>query len=200
MTMRNTNRLYPRQWLVVLTMAGLAIAVMAQHQHIDQLELRLANQARLLELQQEITERAVSHLELVRKYNIPYRYLETLASASEQHGLNLEFMVGLMRVESSFNPNAQSHKSAYGLMQVRYPTALELDPTLQSYWQLFDPERNIWLGTAYFRKLLDRYEGDYRMASLAYNRGPTRLDDEILSQLELSDSYYRKIRTAGLVN
>jgi soluble lytic murein transglycosylase len=181
-------------------MAGLAIAVMAQHQQIEQMELRLANQDRLLEQQQEIATRAVSHLELVRKYNIPYRYLETLASASEQHGLDLEFMVGLMRVESSFNPNAQSHKAAYGLMQVRYPTALEIDPTLQSYWQLFDPERNIWLGTAYFRNLLERYGGDYRMAALAYNRGPTRLDDEIMNQLELIDTYYRKIRTAGLVN
>jgi soluble lytic murein transglycosylase len=109
-------------------------------------------------------------------------------------------MVGLMQVESGFDPNAQSDKAAYGLMQVRFPTALEIDHNLQSYWQLFDPERNIRLGTAYFRRLLDRYNGDYRIAALAYNRGPSRLDDQILSQIELSDSYYRKIRAAGAIN
>lgn len=194
------DRLHPRQWLAVALVAGLATLVVAQQQEIVRLERYVGHQSQLLAGQQRLAARAITHLELVRRYGIPYRYLEILADAAEEHDVDLEFMVGLMQVESNFNPNAQSHKSAYGLMQVRFPTAQELDPSLQSYWQLFDPQRNIRLGTAYFRKLLDHYGGDYRMAALAYNRGPSRLDDQILSQIRLSDSYYRKIRTAGAAN
>ena len=200
MEMTGLERLHPRQWLAILAFAGLATVVVMQHHQIVELERYAEHQSSLLIAQQELATEAVTHLELVRRYGIPYKYLEVLADAVAAHDLDLEFMVGLMQVESGFNPNAQSDRAAYGLMQVRYPTALEIEPGLQSYWQLFDPERNIWLGTAYFRNLLDRYGGDYRIASLAYNRGPTKLDDQILSQIELSDSYYRKIRAAGVVN
>ena len=147
-----------------------------------------------------VLRRGQPHPELVRRYRIPYVFLETLADEAKSHDLDLEFLVALMQVESGFNPNAQSDKAAYGLMQLQFPTAHEIDPSLRSFWQLFDPQRNIRLGTAYFRQLLDRYEGDYRMASLAYNRGPTRLDRQLLARLALSDSYYRRIRAAGVVD
>ena len=200
MRMTGLDRLHPRFWLASVFVTALVVGLATQHQEIGRLQQRLDHQSELLRLQSGVATEAVTHLELVRKYGIPYRYLEILAEEVEEHRLDLEFMVALMRVESHYNPNAQSDKAAYGLMQVQFPTALEIEPTLQSFWQLFDPERNIRLGTTYFRNLLDRYKGDYRMAALAYNRGPTRLDSQILAELGLSDSYYRKIRQAGVVN
>ena len=200
MKMTGLDRLHPKRSLALVVIASLATVVVMQHHEIAQLKQYTRHQSELLVSQQELATRAASHLELVRRYEIPYHYLEILSDAAARHGLDLEFMVGLMQVESGFNPNAQSDKAAYGLMQMRFPTALEIDPGLQSYWQLFDPERNIRLGTAYFKQLLDRYDGDYRIASLAYNRGPTRLDDQILAEIELSDSYYRKIRAAGAID
>lgn len=194
------NQLSLGQWIVLIAMACLASISVAQHQEIKRLHTFADIQAETLANQQEWATRAVTRLELIRKYNIPFRYLEVLADASEEHNLDLEFMVGLMQVESSFNPNAASNKNAYGLMQVRFSTALSLDPTLESFWQLYDPERNIRIGAAYFRQLLDRYDGNYRMAALAYNMGPTRLDGELMGNLDISDRYYRKIRAAGTVD
>ncbi|MFO7768165.1 MAG: transglycosylase SLT domain-containing protein [bacterium] len=193
------DRLRSSRVLLILLIGGMALVLLSQQRELQRLRDHSAAQVDMLERQQELTARAVQHLELIRKYNVPYRYLEVLADASEELDLELEFMVGLMQVESHFDPNAQSHKNAYGLMQVRYPTALELDPALRSFWQLFEPERNIRLGALYFRKLLDRYDGDYRMAALAYNRGPNRLEGELLIG-EVSDRYYRKIMTAGIVD
>jgi len=193
------DRLRSSRVLLAFLIGGMALALLFQHREIQRLGDLSSAQAGMLERQQELTARAVQHLELIRKYDVPYRYLEVLADASRELDLDLEFMVGLMQVESHFDPNAQSHKDAYGLMQVRYPTALELDPTLRSFWQLFEPERNIRLGARYFRKLLDRYNGDYRMAALAYNRGPSRLEGELIAG-PISDHYYRKILAAGIVD
>lgn len=189
-----------RQWMTLLAVAGMATLLVAQRQEINQLRAFVDAQAEMLCGQQEWVTRAASHLELLHKHEIPYRYLEVLADASEEHGLDLEFMVGLMQVESDYNPNALSDKDAYGLMQIRFPTALEIDPSLESFWQLYNPERNIRLGAAYFRALLDRYGDDYRMAALAYNMGPTRLDGELEGSQDISDLYYRRIRAAGVVN
>ena len=193
------DRLHTSRVLTGVLLGGMAIALLLQHQEIQRLRDYSRTQAGMLERQQELTAQAVQHLELIRKYNVPYRYLEVLSHASREFDLNLEFMVGLMQVESHFDPNAQSHKDAYGLMQVRFPTARELDPSLLSFWQLFQPERNIRLGAEYFRKLLDRYNGDYRMAALAYNRGPSRVDGEILAG-RIPDSYYQKILAAGIID
>lgn len=172
-------------------------ALILQQQELDRLRKLTEAQADILAEQQAWATTAVSHLELIRKYDIPYRYLRILAEASEEYDLDLEFMVGLMQVESSFRQNAVSDMDAYGLMQVRMSTARSLDPTIETFWQLYSPERNIRLGSQYFRQLLDRYDGDYRMASLAYNRGPTRLDGELSENIDISDHYYRRILTAG---
>ena len=190
-------RLRTLMFLLVVTLSTL---LLVQQQRIDRLHDQVRTQEVLLAETGRTAARAVTHLELIRRYGIPYRYLEVLADAAEHYRLDLEFLVGLMQVESRFNPNARSDREAYGLMQVRFPTAQEIDPSLQSFWQLFEPERNIRLGAAYFRRLLDRYAGDYRIAALAYNRGPTRLDSELLADGDISDRYYQRIRAAGIVN
>lgn len=195
-----TGRLPFRQLVVFIVVAAMATGLVIQRQEINRLRTYYDAQVQVLVRQQQWATTAISHLELIRKYEIPYRYLETLAEVSNEFGLNLEFMIGLMQVESSFNPNAVSNKNAYGLMQVRLMTARELDPAIETFWQLYDPDRNIRLGATYFRKLLDRYDGDYRMAALAYNMGPTRLDGVISDNTYVSDRYYRKILTAGIVD
>jgi soluble lytic murein transglycosylase len=198
MNATHLNRLSVRGLMLLLALAVMTAGLVTQHQEIRRLREYSTVQTEMLLRQQEWATRAASHLDLIGRYGIPYRYLEILAEECRTHDLSLEFMVGLMQIESNFNPNAQSTRNAYGLMQVRFPTALELDPGLDSFWQLYDPERNIKLGATYFRHLLDRYQGNYRMAALAYNRGPTRLDGEIMVEADISDRYYRLIRQAGM--
>jgi len=189
-----------RRTLVFLFVATLGTLLFVQQQQIGRLRDGVRVQEDLLAETSRLAARATAHLELIRRFGIPYDYLEVLADAASEHGLDLPFLVGLMQVESHFNPNARSEREAYGLMQVRFPTAQGLDPTLQSYWQLFEPDRNIRLGVSYFRSLLNRYGGDYRIAALAYNRGPTRLDSELLAEGDLPDRYYQRIKAAGIVN
>ena len=117
-------------------------------------------------------------LALMRRYNVPAQYFYYVKTECREYDVDLEFALQMILIESGYDETAKSTANAHGLMQLRYPTAREVDPTLQSYWQLYDPRTNIRIGIAYFRALLDRYGGDYRSAAIAYNRGPTRYDLE----------------------
>jgi len=61
---------------------------------------------------------------------------------------------------------ALSKRGAKGLMQLMPVTAKSLGVE-----DSFDPEDNINGGVMYFKKLLDRFEGDVELALAAYNAG-----------------------------
>ena len=79
-------------------------------------------------------------------------------------------------MESEFYPRAISPVGAVGLTQVMPSTAFAMNPSLQ-YKDLFDQETNLRLGFRYLRYMLEKYDGDLRLALLAYNRGPGRVDE-----------------------
>lgn len=87
---------------------------------------------------------------------------------------------GLMRQESSFDVQAQSHAGARGLMQLMPATARETAKKIgvphRLEWLTQRPSHNIRLGSAYLNQMLARYDGSYPMALAAYNGGPGRVD------------------------
>ena len=75
-------------------------------------------------------------------------------------------LYSIMHQESTFKPRAMSNKGARGLMQLMPGTAARFGVT--SIW---DPKQNIEGGTRYMRFLLDKFDGDVRLALAGYNAG-----------------------------
>lgn len=98
-----------------------------------------------------------------------------------QSSLPQDFVMGLMRQESSFNPDAVSPSNAIGLMQIKPSTAADMvraagvAPSAATAVGLRDAQNNMQLGTAYLLHLQDRFGPIVPYMAAAYNGGPTRL-------------------------
>lgn len=86
--------------------------------------------------------------------------------ASDEHRLNfLSVVMGIIRVESGFNPNAVSSRNARGLMQVHWPTWKRY---FSSQEEVHDLDRNLSVGTAILRLYLTASRNDLRAALYRY--------------------------------
>jgi soluble lytic murein transglycosylase len=85
----------------------------------------------------------------------------------------------IVRQESEFNAKAKSSAGASGLMQLMYPTAKEVGRKLNhrvTNTSLNNPKMNIVLGSNYLSQLLNKYNGSYVLAIVAYNAGGGNVD------------------------
>jgi soluble lytic murein transglycosylase-like protein len=87
--------------------------------------------------------------------------------AASEHDLDPLLILAVMSVESSFNPAAQSHKGAQGLMQVLTRVHAERFMPFGGITAAFDPVANIRVGAAILREYLDR-EGSIEGALKSY--------------------------------
>jgi hypothetical protein len=86
--------------------------------------------------------------------------------AAGRHDVDADLILAVIMAESQFDPKAKSKKGAGGLMQLMPITAGALDVD-----DIFSPEENVDAGTRHLRWLLDRCDGDIKLALAAYNAG-----------------------------
>ncbi|AIG26217.1 membrane-bound lytic murein transglycosylase D precursor [Brevibacillus laterosporus LMG 15441] len=96
--------------------------------------------------------------------------VDKIEQVSKRFGVNSSLVREVVRAESNFNPTATSHAGAKGLMQLMDDTARSVG-VRNSY----DPDQNLMGGTKYLSKLLDRYDGNVKVALAAYNAGSGRV-------------------------
>jgi soluble lytic murein transglycosylase-like protein len=89
-----------------------------------------------------------------------------IIQAANRYDVDPLLVKAIIMAESSYNTNAVSKVGARGLMQLMPGTARELGVV-----DSFNPEQNINGGVKYFKKLLNRFDGDIELALAAYNAG-----------------------------
>jgi soluble lytic murein transglycosylase-like protein len=87
-----------------------------------------------------------------------------------RHEIDPALVKAIIMAESGYNPNAISEKGAKGLMQLMPSTAQALGVE-----DAFNPQQNISGGVRYFKKLVNRFDGDIKLALAAYNAGSKKV-------------------------
>ena len=90
---------------------------------------------------------------------------------------------GIMRQESSFDPTVVSGAGAIGLMQLMPATARHtaIRDGIPYGDNLFDPQENMRIGSAYFSGLIKDFGNCLPLAIAAYNAGPTNVANWLAS-------------------
>ncbi|HEX5870196.1 MAG TPA: lytic transglycosylase domain-containing protein [Longimicrobium sp.] len=132
------------------------------------------------------------------RYRISPQLARTIQDAAEAQGLDPDLGFRLVRAESNFNPRARSHAGALGLTQLMPYTARWLDRGMTTPERIMQPEANLAAGFRYLRRLIDKYDGDLRLALLAYNRGEGAVDRDLRRGRNPENGYSRRVLGTGL--
>ena len=118
----------------------------------------------------------------------PQKYTESVEEYSAAFGVDKNLIYAVIRTESGFRPEVESHAGAVGLMQLMPETFTWLQNNLDgeviyTAEYLKDPDINIRYGTYFLSYLIGEY-GDLRTVCAAYNAGMSNVENW------LSDSRY----------
>lgn len=115
-------------------------------------------------------------------------YDQLIRQSSAQYGVDPDLIHAVIQTESGYKSDAMSHSGAKGLMQLMDTTAASLG-VKNSY----DPQENINGGTKFLGLLLQKYDGNERVALAAYNAGPGRIDRLGISNDEQIQEHYSEL-------
>jgi soluble lytic murein transglycosylase-like protein len=135
---------------------------------------------------------------IFKQYAEEYRVSEPLAAEIHQaavaNGISPKIAFGLVRAESSFRTRAVSPVGAVGLTQLMPATARWLKPGTTRR-ELMQPKTNLQIGFTYLKNLIDRYDGNEKLALTAFNRGPGTVDRALRQGRNPDNGYYDKVVT-----
>ena len=129
-------------------------------------------------------DRAISSLAKAKSWNdlgirFPLKHKQQVAKAAKDKAIDPPWIYAMMRQESAFMRDAHSSAGALGLMQLMPGTANAVARKLKqrrpSKQDLFNPEKNIQLGTTYLEEVYLQLDKNPVLAIAAYNAGPHRV-------------------------
>ena len=124
-------------------------------------------------------------LPILEKIIYPYPNQAIIEKYATQYGVDPLFVISVIREESNFLPQSESHKGAKGLMQLMPSTAQEVAKSLgdKTYSEegLLIPEKNIQYGTWYLASLQKAFAGNTTLVTAAYNGGRGHVQEWITS-------------------
>lgn len=128
-----------------------------------------------LDLTQLQLDRARAILDFSAKYHIAADLAGLIYDSAVREGIDPTLAFRIVNIESEFKPSAVSSAGALGLTQVMLGTAVLYQPGITSR-KLLDPSTNLRIGFRYLYDLMTKYDGDLRLALVAYNRGPSKVN------------------------
>lgn len=160
---------------------------------IRKLKLELAlrqNKNAIRFLGEDIPRVSIKAIDLCEKY--------------KNEGLTIPTLMGIMQVESGFNPRAISETNAYGLMQVVRSTATPILNKMGYKWsvkQMLHPETNMEVGTIYLMGLHKQFmslgwenKNEFHTSVLAYYYGEGMIISSVREESYISLSYLGKVK------
>lgn len=93
-----------------------------------------------------------------------------VARKATEHNIPVAFALGLVKVESNFNPKIRGAAGEYGLGQIKCQTAREVG-FKGNCKELLDTETNLEYSFRYLNKALEKTDGNLCYAATLYNAG-----------------------------
>ncbi len=106
----------------------------------------------------------------VERVSYPQKYSDEITAAGQKYGVPTEYIYAVIKVESNFDPNAESRADAYGLMQITAAAYEDMTGETATVERMLDIEQNINVGVKYLAYLYNMF-GDMDTAVAAYNGG-----------------------------
>lgn len=128
------------------------------------------------------------------RFTYPKGFSSIVLPYAQKHKLLPEVVFALIHQESRYRPSVVSPADAIGLMQIIPKTGHEIANELgiESFELegLYDPETNVYFGTYYLRKVLDRFDQKLPYALASYNAGPDVVEKWIRKKGDLPDEIF----------
>lgn len=145
-------------------------------------------------LDNQIEHRIINKLsnQIKRNYNTsldPTFLAHRIYASAKKHNVDYTMLTAIIAQESAFDPYATSRVGAIGLAQVMPMWAGNI-PGVSNKFQLYDPATNIDAGAYVFSEYLKSFNGNKRLALLAYNNGINQVKNYLKNQsLTLNKKY-----------
>ena len=140
----------------------------------------------------------IGQTSMYKKIFYPYPHRTLIEKYATLFEVDPLLVISVMREESKFLPQSESHKGAKGLMQLMPNTAQEIAKILgdKEYndQDLVIPEKNIQYGTWYLASLEKEFDNNPTLVLAAYNGGRGHVKEWIKNnQLNLNQLRYQDI-------